>query len=344
MEPVNIQAQSIADDGTVAATTYHGPALWRPGADEWEYLHRDVIEPLLISQDGDCLIASESVAGNPLEPNLPLKWCEHSGWHPLTDLIFHTSLIYGASADLSHIVGNGYPQIGAIPFPWIWDAEHGQRKLPSTEAIRGAAPGGVSSDGDIVVGAATRFLDGSNFPTLVGIIWKNGQDPEVLHDDRGTDLGAAYLCARDCELIFGHGQGETAPEHPHLGEPWVRTKSGEVYYMGTLADAFWPYYAPTDLTTNGSLVVGEYATGAIGHGAGAFVWTQKTGMVSVGHLIDTVDIGDHDWRTMYAVSVTSTGDKILLAGWFQTGQFEAARNRAVILGLTPKDGVAGEFD
>lgn len=340
MNPNNIQAQSIADDGTVAASASFSfldsgwnLALWRPDAQDWRVLHRTITRaPVFISAD-----ASTAMADGPLNDATGKKntliWHEETGWKLLPNRNLKGSILYGVSQDFARIVGSGYHDLSGLRFPWIWDAENGQRKLPLTDEIRGGLPVAVSNDGEIVIGRTLRFPEGTQFPRQVGIIWENGGDPEVLRDDLGAELGIAFRCNHDCSLIFGSGQAEYDPNHPHAAEAWFLRQGQGVTYIGVPDDALGSASGVSAVSVDGSLAVGVYDQEEYER-LGSFIWTQRTGMVSVDALIDKLGIGDHDWRTMQAVSVSSTGDKILMSGWFKT---EDSQNRAVVLELKRKE-------
>ncbi|MNC95021.1 hypothetical protein D3C83_120270 [compost metagenome] len=90
------------------------------------------------------------------------------------------------------------------------------------------------------------------------------------------------------------------------------------------------------MTDDGRLIVGNYAIELNPQSLGSrgFIWTQNTGLVSIRDLLQDTNLGDDDWRSMAAVSISSTGDKILLAG---TDDSEDLHRRAVILGLKAKE-------
>lgn len=345
LEPVNIQAQSIADDGTVAATTYDGPALWRPSAEEWEFLHRDVIHPVFISPDGSSVYASEPVQTDPEGYSYPLLWREDTGWSQLSGLILRGSRITGISQDFSHVVGSGYDELYGGRTGWVWSEAEGQRRLPWTDEVRTAWPKTVSNNGNVVVGDALWFPDSSGFPTSpapvpVAAVWKNGGDPQVLRDDTGIPLVIATACNRACNLIFGMGQVKQDPALPHDRNTWIWIEGDETVYVGAPDDALDTEHSmPTDVTADGDLVVGIYDS-AVYPRIGFYIWTERSGIMSVDALVDKLGIANgHQWTMTNNPKVSPNGQYILLSGWLEDDQ-----NRAVVLKLTPKDGVSGESD
>lgn len=344
----NIQAQSIADDGAVAASLvlsssegdgYPKLAVWRPGAESWEIKERSIDRSSpTISPDGSTIIAAEPVFPSG-EPIRLLSWVKEAGWDELPGLTVDRSIMYGTSQDLSRVVGEGR-DVGAdtSQHPWIWSREDGQRVLPETPSIRGTLPLTCSNDGNVVVGIETRLPpDGSSFATYAAIRWNGDDPPVVMTDPFGADLGFPTACDRQCEIVYGAGQATYDSEHPHPGEAWYRLDSGGFAYLGDFADAqegSSRSYGVHDVTVDGSLAVGGYAqvrefepSRAVG-----FIWTQRTGLVSILSLVDKLGIGDDQWRTMRAISVSSDGSKILLVGWFPDDG-GLSQNRAVILTL-----------
>ena len=328
-EEVQAQAWSVANDGTVAGwSTGMGLALWRPDLSEWK-LEEDqkiVNIGIFISPDGTAVIATEHVSGagqsNPIDP---LMWHEDAGWQPLQDLMFDRSVIEGASQDFSRIVGHGTHFGDAKSFPWIWDATHGQQKLPLTEEITNATPTASSNDGSNVIGVILGPpAPGTSIPTPKGIHWKDGGDPEILRDHLGASLGAATACNHDCSLIFGFGQTGFDPGHPYFRQAWFMSDSGQFEYLGEMG--------MIAVTSDGSMTVGDYLSE---EGSRALIWTQDTGMTTVPSLVEELGIGDNQWEAMYPVDISPDGSKILLQGNVRQGMFGNSW-RAVVLELELK--------
>jgi len=343
---VAIQAKSIADDGTIAASIGLKVGIRRPGGD-WELLDDsgDVrTSGILISPDGQRVLASE--ANSPGEvPQAPLIWTQRDSWQRFTNLIFDGSTHEGASDNRNILVGNGRNFGDIVSEPWIWTAELGQVQLPETEFIRGAVPLAVSNNSQVIVGFSGRAVDGYSHPVFLATRWEGVGDPEILNDDFGRELGIARACNANCKVVTGGAQAEYQLDHPSWGQAWIWQKDKGTHYLGEAPDGGIVVenpYIPTDLTVDGSMIIGNYATIEPGTtnqlSSRAFIWTQATGLVTVRQIVEELGIGDDDWDDMMANSMTSSGDMILLSGdyLYPSADSDGRHDRAVILGLQPK--------
>jgi hypothetical protein len=345
IEPdTNIQAQSIANDGTIAAALVSPPdgksqlALWRPESREWEIVPRQIMrDPVNISGDASTVAASDQESD--LEkPLFPLRWSSELGWRRLPNRMFDRSWIFASSHDFSHFAGKGHDIGDARRYPWIWDESQGQRELSTSEEHPSPSPLMVANNGDIVVGV-------TNFPVpgdlkRIAVRWKGNQEPQTIRDSLGASLAIASRCNRDCSIVFGFGQTEFDSEHPNLGQAWLRIRNQDVQYLGTLPDIEEPRaisFNVAGVTPDGSMASGGYD--AEGTDSRAFIWTQRTGVVSVRTLAEELEIGHDDWRTMGAPSISPNGRRVLLSGSAPSQQAEPSQRRAVILELKPKEGL-----
>jgi len=339
----SIRVQSIADDGTIVAHGKLGVVIWRPGSTEWQPLTEvltDAAAPALISPDAGSIIVNERRVTDPNISNSPIIWRNKTEWERLSNLVLHKSFLQGASEDRSVLLGTG-KHLGEVEqFSWIWDAADGQRLLPQTTEISLTTPRTASNDGSIVVGDFLRPIEDSVFFNTVGIRWAHGNDPEILQDSLGIDLGVASACNADCSIIVGTNQAENFPDHPNLGQAWFWNQERGSGYFGQLPGVgntgdFWSY-TPLDITADGSLVVGRYVIEKDNDQLenGAFIWTQATGLVSVLELIEEAGLSEYGWGDMNAFGVTSLGDKILLASKWDS---QSLQRRVAILGLTEKE-------
>jgi len=330
-EDAQVQAWSVANDGTVAGwSTGMGLALWKPDTGEWQLEEdQEVLNiSIFLSPDGSSVFATERVPGaDPLNPIDPLMWRKETGWRPLQDLIFDRSVLEGVSQDFSRTVGHGSHFGDARSFPWVWDATHGQQELPLTEEITGATPIVSSNDGKTIIGNTLGPpIPGTSIPTLMGVRWKDGGDPEILRDHLGFELGVASACNHDCSLIFGFSQAGSDPEHPFFRQAWFMSDSGQFEYLGEMG--------MIAVTSDGTITIGDYLTP---NGLSrALIWTQDTGMTTVPALIEELGIGDDQWEAMYPVDISPDGSKILLQGNVRQGMFGNSW-RAVVLELELKE-------
>ena len=331
-EEAQVQAWSVANDGTVAGwSTGMGLALWRPDTGDWQFedIQEIVNIGIFISPDATAVIATEQVPGaDPFNPINPMMWHEDVGWQPLQDLIFDRSVIEGVSQDFSRTVGHGTHFGDARPFPWIWDATHGQQELPLTEEITGATPVMSSNDGKTIIGNTLGPpIPGTSIPTLMGVRWKDGGDPEILRDHLGSALGAASACNHDCSLVFGFSQSGSDPEHPFFKQAWFMSDSGQFEYLGEMG--------MIAVASDGTMTVGDYLSPS--GSSRALIWTQDTGMTTVPSLIRELGIGDDQWESMYPVDISPDGSKILLQGNVRQGSLGNSSRRAVVLELELKE-------
>lgn len=321
-----VQADAIANNGTIAA---RGPGpngedgwhlrLWRPETGEWKIVSRKIsAELLFISPDGDTVVSSEPGSASRDRRN-PLIWRESTGWDLFEGIIYEASVVYGASQDLSYVIGRGFLEGESHAVPWIWSPDNGQQQLPLTDEIGNAIPGAASNDGATVAGVTLRVSpDGSPFPVNYAVIWENGHEPKLMRDERGIVLSTPTACDRRCGTVFGFGHAEANTNHPHAGEPWFWKPSGLVGYLGTVPDAVGGArpYVLADVSADGRLAVGSYSAGS--GNSRAYIWTQRTGMVSVRALSAEMGLGDDAWEDQIAVSVSPNGKRILLRGYAPT--------------------------
>ncbi|TVQ28142.1 MAG: hypothetical protein EA370_16975 [Wenzhouxiangella sp.] len=339
-------ASSIADDGTILARrrsdTLSGlpyyTAFWHPQRSQWQIDLDNQEVGHFISAQADKVLGSAPVPWGIRSRWVPSLWTENQSWQKLDGVTFHNSYPLGVSKDFSKIVGNG-DQFASDNFrtTWIWDETNGQRPLPSSEEVRGGTPVAVSNDGSIVAGDAWEVSTGHD--NGLGVIWKVGAEPEILTDQAGERLGRANACNHDCSVIVGSGLGGFAPWHERFSEAWYWMPTGEFAFLGRLDYEFnTSRYRPAATTDDGNLIVGSYAfvDPRFVQRQRAFIWTQNTGIVSVSSLIDQLGVGDLEWKNMWAMGLSSNGDKILLSGEHSDSHSSDIQRRIVVLSLTEK--------
>ena len=337
----------IADDGTILANRpsntlsglpYH-QVLWRPDQNSWQLVGLANYFALAVSADANKVLAYENVPWGSSTRRVPILRTEAAGWQQLDGFHYHSSSIFGVSKDFSQVVGNGN-QAASDNFSttWIWDETNGQRPLPSSEEAPSGTPLAVSNDGAIVAGDLSTISLG--YDNGLGIIWREGGEPEFLTNDTGERLGRANACNHDCSVIVGNGRaGFYAPWLGEVSEAWYWMPTGEFAFLGQLSHEYPIFrYRPDATTDDGSLIVGSYVFSEPGFGQRrrVFIWTQNTGIVSVNSLIDELGIGDLQWKNMQAIDVSSSGDKILLTAEHPDSQPNNLKMRIVVLDLAEK--------
>ncbi|MGB8377033.1 MAG: hypothetical protein WCE70_00995, partial [Rhodanobacteraceae bacterium] len=228
MDPNNIQADSIANDGTIAARKVLSAsgvnlAVWHPDNEQWEVDTRVLADqPVYISPDGSEILATDGLTTE--APIDVLVWRGEDDWEPIFGESFDQSLHYATSQDFSHIVGIGNAIGDVGRYPWVWDMQNGEQQLPLTQGVPGATPLAVSNDGNIVLGTTLRFPN--DFPTQVAIRWDHSASPTIIHNPDGEELSVANQCNDECSIIYGAGLYDFTPDHVHPGEAWYLTDAG----------------------------------------------------------------------------------------------------------------------
>lgn len=346
----DIRAQSVSDQGAVVAHKLIGPStsavmLWRPETEQWERLgalRARSGSPLLIAPSGKLVVTDEKGDINdPNKPSRPMIWDDFMGWQAVESNVLARNTLFGASDNRQAMVGTGRAGGEGDLIPWVWRPETGVVALPETENLQFLTPYGASNDGDIVVGHNLFIVEGTSILSAAAVRWVNGGDPELLYDDTGALLASVRFCNADCSVLIGVGQAELVPDHPNAGETWVWI-AGKTTYLGTLlypgSETITGNFSPYDTSSDGSLIVGEY-TEMVAEGfyaSPAFIWTQATGLVSMGEVLEELALDEGPWNWMRAASVSSSGDKILLVGESRIpGAGAGDRRRAAILTMMP---------
>jgi hypothetical protein len=334
-----IQAQSVADDGTVAAARrlfrdiagapsyYYLPARLRPGAAHWENDSTVPAQrPMLIAADGGTVLTGAERGATATYVIHEPVFLRDGSETPLSGQIFDTtSQPTGASADLRHVVGEGRRPApsgsGGVRRPWIWNADEGQVELPLGQ-FGSPYAFAVSADGRVVTGGLPVLWGSSP-----GIRWLDRQTPELLRDAAGRQLGLAAAIADDGTLFgnlgWRNGEGPMAPAFDLRQEAWYWRDGSDNGYLGLLRDSetapggWW--YGLTDAAADGGLAVGHFRSPdmhrSLPNGrdaSGALIWSAVTGFVLVQDLLDAIG-SPLDWPSMRAVDVSANGRYILLS-------------------------------
>jgi hypothetical protein len=367
---MSVDPVHVASDGTVYGVhrtvvdpsngwSRHQLAQLAPGASDWQILPDADLgwpagggqfsTPFLsdsgrevarhhVSYEGANLIAVTMQSRADLGPWLPLAG--------LSSPFVHTN---AASRNLEALVGGGsFLGVPSTYAPWRWTAQAGQQDLPVPEDTRTyqPVPVAVGSQGRVVLGHlyAPRIPGGWRSRALR---WVDGGEPETLYDDVGAELGVARACSADCGVIFGSGQAFRDPNHPSDRQAWFWRGPGDMAYLGELEVGVDPgfvgsLYGVSGVSGDGSFAAGVHVNGASTHPAvnasrEAMLWTQRTGLVSIGELARELqwDEGGETWTVRGAGPVTVDGRIVLLTGSY-FDEANRIHRRAALLSLHPR--------
>jgi hypothetical protein len=334
--PNYISAESIAEDGTVAGRGGDGLMLWHPDTKVWEDVPLQLQPtPVAISPDGTTVIATEEESDSSVHT---VMWQRSIGWQRLPGDVLSQSGYSAVSHNFQYVAGTGVDASGHFP-AWVLLMGSVQKLLQITTAIPAGTPVAVSNNGNTIVGATLRFING--WPIPVAIRWDNGGAPTIMKNSSGQELTVASACDADCSIVFGAGLYNSTD--PHLGSAWLSKNDGTFEYFSQVPDALAPgRYSVLDTTPDGSIVVGAYQTSppVVSYPAAtvtrAYIWTEATGTVSVRSLVSELGIGDDDWDEITTVRISPDGLKILLGGLHRLDFYPVGYSRAVVLHLVPK--------
>lgn len=340
-------AKGIADDGTIIACGAAEILRFVPGATSWQALPGRVScgadTPAFISPDGLSIFAP----GDDPDGQKPImRWQTASGWQRLPGrLPFSNEIVYGMSQDGKWLTGESYYSGDPRSYAWKWSESSGQVALTFDGIIPAGTPGGISSNGQSVVGVSLRFASG--FPRQLAIRWEGLNPPSRILGPGQQELAIARVCNSDCSLVFGSNWHTYDAAQAVSGDAWYWSPDGRFGYMGQPEGVISPSVIVLDSSSDGSIVTGSYATSLfLGNPPfdldyDAWVWTQNTGMVSLRPLLDVELQVPGPWQERDAISLTSDGRAILLSGFGTSGGSPSAQYRAGILRLSPKSASAG---
>lgn len=291
-----------------------------------------------VNHDGANLIAVTMQSRENMGPWLPLEG--------MVDTFVQTN---AASRNLDALVGGGsFLGIPTTYAPWQWSAQAGQQNLPVPEDTwtYQPVPVAIGGQGRIVLGHLFSPHMQRGWRTRA-LRWVDGGDPETLYDDLGAELGVARACSADCGVIFGSGQAFREPNHPSDRQAWYWRGPGDMAYLGELDveldDGFvGSLHGISGVSGDGSFAAGVYVSGPSTHPAvnasrEAMLWTQRTGLVSVGDLAQELqwDQGGELWTVRGAGPITENGAFVLLTGTYFDADNRLHR-RAALLHLQPR--------
>jgi hypothetical protein len=345
----NLTMMSVADDGTVTAldSTSSGKSLLRRKLGDVAW---DVVATGLQATDGFFTApAGDSIlltlrdgtvdAGYTYTPTLRDEAGVNS---QLSGLLFDSSIIEGASLDLTKVVGRGRMGGESGETPWIWDRAEGQRALPVNGEVSHAIPMVVANDGVVLGLGGSPSIPNTgmfNVPFYFAMRWDSSGVTEVLRDLEGRVFANPAACGLTCETIIGNarldasGFGVTNPP-----SAWYWKSNRDSALLTSFdADTEWAGYTywAADVSGDGSFVTGSMYFDR--HGGGqdkdALLWTQNTGAVGVTPLLAALGT-TLPWDSFRATSISANGKFIVLQGRIPTGSGNATR--AALLRLEPK--------
>lgn len=314
---LSYRATAIAEDGTVAGFHTGDRAwFWRPGEAEVELIDGDIpaFSTMLwrgASTELAAIRLEEDTQGN-IEGVIPVQWTPGEAWADLPAFSLDSSILKGSSNNGRFLTGDGRLEDRA----WVWDEEAGQRLLalsPSEDPEFEGHGEAVSNDGRVVAGVQTDFPGAGNFPRERATRWVQGE-PELLQDQYGATLRWAFACNDDCSVILGGDQGANfSTDHPALGEAWAWSEEHGAIYFGRPEDADnWPNFAHS-ASDDASLVIGTYRrTLPLSRPVRSFIWTAKTGILSVTDLLRELGYPQGRWGAIRPADTTANGQKILI--------------------------------
>jgi len=318
------RAVSLAEDGRVAGfTTLDRGWIWRPGESFVEELEGEIVahNTMLWRDERNELVAMRKDESGPDQQRriIPVRWVPGEGWQDLPGFEFHSTQLYGSSNNGQYLTGAAIrePGIRGIQ-PWLWSAETGQQELPlspSDDPFFSGITESVSNDGRTAVGLQVDYPGDGNFPRERATRWVD-EKPEYLRDQYGAVLRWAFACNNDCSIILGGGQGAEVPaDHPHLDQAWLWSEDHGTVYFGELPDSNGRTNFAQHASHDGSLAVGSYQVtlnGGASRAVRAFVWTAKTGIVSMTDVLSELGFSPSRWGDVRAVDVSADARKILL--------------------------------
>jgi len=222
---------------------------------------------------------------------------------------------FGISADGAVAVGTSYESSSPLLYePFRWTQPTGMTGLGNLAGQQVGWGNGVSGDGAVAVGqsgqSAFRWIEGTGMQDL-GFLPGGGSGTRGAMAASGD--GSVIVGG---ELVFVGGPG---PMFVQRATRW--TEATGMVNLGVLPGGLEPYYWPTDVSDDGSVVVG--GTG-IPRSQGAFIWTLAGGM----RYLQDMLTGDYGlsltgWTLDEATGISGDGTTIVGYGSNPSGQSEA---------------------
>jgi uncharacterized membrane protein len=250
------------------------------------------------------------------------RWSAITGWLPLGDGPSDHNNSYASA-----VSGNGNVVVGASRFveddnssasgwqAFIWMPNIGiQRLAPPRPDVRESNATAVSRNGKYVVGTISDSagLHGFRWTPTTGL-------QTLLNDPNGAHPNAV---SNSGEVIAGQILGVDS-------QAFRWTEAGGIERLGFLGVAgFHPSSAVTDMTADGSILVGYSHDGDADHPFESFVWDRERGMRTVyDALVNEYGLGEQmqGWTIIQGISISANGQFLAGAGRNPQGDWEAWR-------------------
>lgn len=358
-----VEAKWLIEDGTLYGARdvmgdngVEGLRLVRllPGGSEWWNLPDSDLEvayPTFVSTDARRVATHRTLydaGAAPIGKTLKMR-TDDGDWTDLAGMQLVWSTASAATRDLSWLAGTGSFVLQGIDSVrlWTWHADAGQNLLPlPVEARMSVGVTTISDDGRIVFGW-TFARTAQGLWRSRALRWGDGAMPATLLDRDGHELRYAARASADGRIVFGSGQALTHVGHPNDRQPWYWRGPGDMAYLGDLEDELEPdfvgqKYSIGGVSADGSLAAGGYASGRAPPPTipiltvESFIWTQRTGLVSLGDLLQELSLPPGEpWTERHATQVSADGRTLLLTGRYLDPQARFYK-RAAVLRLHPR--------
>jgi hypothetical protein len=199
------------------------------------------------------------------------------------------------SDDGSTIIGHlGYNSYDAI-FGFMWSESSGFAYMPNSSdgAIRNSIPTAVSSNGQVIVGWASKFavpdMGVLSPPTNTSFRWTPALGTHAL----GFNLYVDDVSADGTTFV---GSGAAAASSPNEAIRW--NEQDGLQWLGQSPESTWPFSHAQLVSDDGNVVIGHDRGN---HGPQLFRWTQAEGRQKI------IDAGDAQWP----ISISADAETII---------------------------------
>ena len=204
---------------------------------------------------------------------------------------YPNSYSHDISGDGSTVVGDGR-SLDCYSHPFSWTGTSGLTALEPLTWNKMSEPSAVSGDGSVAVGNGFN-ADGE----LRAVLWNSSGQVTTLGELEGyTYSSMASGISADGSIVVGIAnraeiiEDENGNTHIYANkhnQAFIWTGETGMVSLGQLADAYKDSSMALGVSADGSVVVGKAAPSASENMEDqAFVWTEGSGMQSLGHLHD----------------------------------------------------------